>query len=424
MSKRKPKSSQVLFTPLDMSEARQTGKRTFRKQILPLTTITYRGRKVTFDRNFLQSLKDAFDDRAYDQVPLVLANKANEHNMDPERFRGEIKDLELTDSGLDAIVHTTKRGARVIKDNPKLGVSVRVLSNVEKADGRVYPRALNHVLATLDPKATGMTPWQTVDLSTESNTAEVVDMTAAHYKEGNTMAKKKASGRQPQSTVISVPTGKKGKTREIDLSSLSDEEFQDLLDLATEVEVTDEPEGGVIDFTADVDKKAKGKNPFATKTKGKKGETPVDDPKDAKVKGKKGEIPAQFAKKGTKKAKTKGKGVDSESRLVSLSNRVAENDWRRERRDLVLAGVPPHMLDLAEPVLATAEPTTLDLSNTKKGSVDAAGIMRDMLHAAKGYIKVNPEVGHQIDLSEVPDSAADALAKAWDNEYGDASITI
>jgi hypothetical protein len=47
-----------------------------------------------------------------------------------------------------------------------------------------------------------------------------------------------------------------------------------------------------------------------------------------------------------------------------------------------------------------------------------------MLDATRGYIEQKPEVGHQIDLSEAPESEADALAKAWDAQYGEPSITI
>lgn len=451
MSKRKRlrAAETVMLTPMDLSEAKAVGSRTFRKQILPLATITYRGRKIKFDRPFLQSVKDAFDKKAYDQVPLVLANEDNAHHMDPERFTGDVQALELTESGLDAIIHTTRRGARVIRENPKVGVSVRIKSNVEKADGRFFDRALNHVLVTMDPKVTGMTPWQTVDLSTDSTTTEVVDLTAAHYTEGNTMATKiKAKGGQPQSSVISIPVGKKGKTKEIDLSTLSDEDFQALLDLATDD--GDGSDDDVIDFTDDLDDEDEDEdesdddedddedledeedeeddedeededaedlsNPFVKK--GKKGKAPeADADEDVKAnltgKGKKaGKVPPAFGKRSKKK-----KASDAESRLVSLSNAIAKKDWQRERRAYVLAGVPPHLLDLAEPVLSTADDLSIDLSEGDE-SIDVAGIVRDMLDASKGYIESKPEVGHQIDLSEGDETEAEALAKAWDAEYG------
>jgi hypothetical protein len=60
---------------------------TFRKQLLPFSTVTYKGRKVTFDREYAQALIDAFRRRAYDAVKLVMATKDNEHTADPERVR-------------------------------------------------------------------------------------------------------------------------------------------------------------------------------------------------------------------------------------------------------------------------------------------------------------------------------------------------
>jgi hypothetical protein len=447
MSRRKHPhlTESVMLTPMDLSEATRVGARTFRKQILPFTTITYRGRKIRFDRQFMQSVKDAFDNQAYDQVPLVLANAANEHHMDPERFTGDVQALELTDSGLDAIIKTTKRGARVINENPKVGVSVRIKSNLERADGRFFPRALNHVLVTMDPKVTGMTPWQTVDLSTDS-TAEVVDLTAAHYKKGTTMAQRKAKAGQPQSSVVSIPLGD-GKTQDLDLANLSDEEFQSLLDLATAESEDDDEDGGVVDVTGDLDDEDDEddedddesdededdeddeeepvtlSNPFARKGKKRVLESDADEEdkggKPGLTKTKAGKVPPAFlkntkAKKGAKK---------SSSRLVALSNQVAKNEWQRERRNYIKGGVPPHLLDLAEPVLSSADDVSLDLSNADE-SIDVAGILRDMLDATRGYIEQKPEVGHQIDLSEAPESEADALAKAWDAQYGEPSITI
>src|SRR5690606_27125899 len=107
----------------------------------------------------------AFKSGAYDQVPLVFADHENRHNLDPKRFGGEIEDFVVKNDGLYAKVSATSDTAKVLKNNPRLGVSARIVEGLEKSDGRVFPRAIQHVLLTMDPRVTGMKPWQTIDLS-------------------------------------------------------------------------------------------------------------------------------------------------------------------------------------------------------------------------------------------------------------------
>lgn len=393
-----------LLTPLDLSIAVKEGTRTFRKQILPFTTINYRGQKITFDRPYLEALKKAFDKKAYDQVPLVLADASNRHHEDPERFRGKITGVELSDTGLDAIISTTKRGAKIVKDNPDLGVSARIVPNLEKADGRKFPVAIRHVLATMNPVVTGMSPWQAVDLSTEST--DVVDLTAQQYQEGSTVATKKKSKAASHSAVVTVETAK-GK-RTLDLSELTDDEFNALLDLSEPVKT--EP-------------KAKETKKVVKDKGGKKVDLAATDTKDKKKD--KGKVPLFVKKSGPTgkegqetvvKGKPKGAAKKKGDRLQALSLSVAQKDWQRERRDLVRAGVPPHILDLAEPILSSPEDFTIDLSDDD--SVDASDVVRKMVDATKGFIQIRPEIGHTVDLSDTDDtSPADALLKAWGKEF-------
>lgn len=162
--------------PWATGEAIELSKRTYRKQVLPKGSITYKGRTITFDDAYLAELANAFVDRAYDQVPFVLADAENRHTMDPERFRGEVKALQLTHDGLDAIVEfASDEAAAAVLANPKLGVSCRIVEQYERSDGKTFPLAINHVLGTLDPRVPGMKPWEAVSLSGSS---DVVDLTA------------------------------------------------------------------------------------------------------------------------------------------------------------------------------------------------------------------------------------------------------
>lgn len=441
----------AMALPLDLSSAVHVKGRTFRKQILPIGSITYKGRKITFDRAFLTELKESYDKQAYDQVPLVLANDANAHNMDPERFRGEVTGLEVTNKGLEAIIRTTREGARLIKANPRLGVSARILHNIEKADGRVFGKALNHVLATMDPKVTKMSPWQTVDLSTDNT--EVVDLTAAHFtQEGSAMAKKsqakgKGTRRATKPDVLTLTLTRDGETHEVNLSDLTDEEFQEILDLATEVR-EDEDED-VVDVTDDLDDDEDDEDEDSDEEdedesdedddedeededeedlsnlasldnlrKAKKKPAPkgtkdgVDADKTKKVSGKAG-LPEAFRKNAKKKSGKK-------DALINLSERIAQGEWRRERRRLLRAGVPPHMLDLAEPILSRPDDMVLDLSESGNDDVNASEVIRGLLSAAEGYLDIKPEIGHQVDLSneDGDEDPVKDLNAAWDAEFG------
>lgn len=242
------------LTPYDLSAAVKVGNKMYRKQILALSTINYKGKKIKFDKAFLTDLANSFKDGAYDQVPFQLADADNRHNMDPERTRGELVGVELTDDGLDGIFSVTDDGAKIIESNPKLGVSARIVQALEKSDGRSFKRAINHVLGTLDPRVTKMRPWQAVDLSEADKEIEVVDLTAATVKKGSLMATKsktKKAVAKPSNGVVTVTTSK--GERNIDLSALSDEEFQALLDMSSQVEEdeADEEDDDVEDVDVD-----------------------------------------------------------------------------------------------------------------------------------------------------------------------------
>lgn len=178
--------SQLLTPPCD-SDAVELAGGLFRKQILPFGSINYTApdgskRKLTFDRRFHQDLIDSYKSGAYSQVPFQLADAKNAHTNDPERTRGEVTGVELGSDGLYALVRPlTPEAAELIRSNPKLGVSVRVVENYQRSDGQFFPRALQHVLGTLDPQVVGMRPWEEAQLS-DPVTDETIDLTASTYE--------------------------------------------------------------------------------------------------------------------------------------------------------------------------------------------------------------------------------------------------
>lgn len=170
----------TVLTPMDRGKARPSGASLWRKQVLPLGTIDYKGRKITFSREYLAGLVRAFGDKAYDVVPFQFADGANSHTNAPEQRRGTVRDLELTDDGLDIIVEAGQDAAKHLAEYPDLGVSARIVEAYDRADGKFFPAAIQHVLGTLDPRITGLRPWQAIDAANDGD-GDLIDLTDAHY---------------------------------------------------------------------------------------------------------------------------------------------------------------------------------------------------------------------------------------------------
>jgi hypothetical protein len=179
---------ELLLSPHDDSDAVMLSQKVYRKRILPKATISYRGRKISFDDQYLTDLAQSFNDKAYDQVAFMLADTNNSHTLDPERFRGEVLGCEVGDDGLYATIQVTPAAAQVLKENPKLGVSARILENYQRSDGKQFPRALQHVLGTLDPVIPGLGTWEEVALSNGVAPENVIDLSATSYEELEHMA--------------------------------------------------------------------------------------------------------------------------------------------------------------------------------------------------------------------------------------------
>jgi hypothetical protein len=153
----------AVLTPFTADDAVELGNRAWRKKLLPVGEVEYKGRMLHFTRDYLGRLVQAFNSRAYDQVPFQLADAANTHTNDPERTRGEITAMELGDDGLYVTAVVTPDGEKVLQANPKLGVSARIVEDYARSDGRHFPQAVQHVLGTLDPRIPGLGPWQAIE---------------------------------------------------------------------------------------------------------------------------------------------------------------------------------------------------------------------------------------------------------------------
>lgn len=401
-------SSSVIYTPFDLSKPIKAGKRRFWKQVLPVTQIDYKGQKVDFDQDFHMDLSSAFRDKAFDQVPVVFADDENRHNMNPRNFGGEVLDMQYRGPGKDqgtwALIEATDEAAAAIEKNPRLGVSARIRQMVEKADGRAFQRAIEHVCLTLNPRVTGMGPWQAVDLSDEDADVEVVDLTAHNYKEGTEMGK---SVRKPGSTSTDTDT--------IDLSALSDDEFQRLLDLTAgtleEVENEadeDEDEDEESEEVGEVQEPPQS----GAKKRRHKSKTKITVEKDSEDDGDAEED--EEDEESTDLSDVIDNSARSEIRQVRID--LAEQRWANQREGYLNAGVPAFLLDLAEPVLSQPDAMVIDLSDDEK--IDATDTIRKMLDGIKGVVDLTDEIGHQYDLTSDDTSDADKFLSAWEEQYG------
>jgi hypothetical protein len=325
----------ALQMPFDESEATQVGRRTYRKQILPVGSLEYEGRTLNFTREYLEDLANNFNSGAFDQVPFQLADPENRHTNDPERFRGEVKALELADDGLYGIVELTDDGAEVVEKNPKLGVSARIIEGIKDGAGN----AIQHVLGTLDPRVTGMGQWEAVNLS--ASDVGVVDLTAASYS-------------QPvPATSTTQPRTDDAAARELLQQMLQDDDGD-----ATTVQLSAEDRQTV-------------------------------------------ELAEQRA-------------TAAERRVTELEARIDNEHFERQRRELLEAGVPPAMVDLAEPLLRGAS-GTIELSNGTR--VNAGNVVEKMLAECRGMIDLTTvSAGSGAEGSE--EAEARQMAQAWAGDNG------
>lgn len=345
----------IYLTPTEGTAAVELSRTMFRKKILPMGSIDYKGRKINFDRDYLTDLATAFHDGAYDQTAFMLADASNAHTMDPERYRGEVRGVEVADDGLYATFELSSDAAEMVKANPKLGVSARIVENYRRSDGKTYPRAMQHVLGTLDPRIPGLGAWEEVSLSSYDPSDELIDLTAAEF-EGGTV--------QPKQTEEAA-----------DSEEFTDEEYAQLL------------------AELDAEEAAKGTGSGA---EAGAEEPTVDEPKKPEEQPQ-GQEPAVAQLSNEDRT-----ALDLANEQVrELKRQNAEQRFESEKREYVANGVPPALVELARPVLTAPDGFTIDLSNgdDENGKVDAAAVVRQLLDSSVGYIELAKERGHSLSFA-------------------------
>jgi hypothetical protein len=305
----------ALQLPYAREEANQVGKNLFRKQILPREAkIEHANGTLEVTPDYLADLAENFNQGAFDQVPFLLANEANQHHMDPEKFRGELKGVEVGADGLYGLIELTDDGARVVAENPKLGVSARLIEAAK--DGK---DAIQHVLGTLDPRAKGLKPWEAVNLSDDDT--EVTDLTEAEVVE-------------PETPVASTPV-----TKTAEKTDLSAEEAKRIFREMLSEETDTEPQ--------------------------------------------KVEL-SEEQRKAIELAEQTARSAADDARKAR--EELADERYDRKRNELAEAGVPPALIELAEPILRGGS-GAIELSNGTK--VDAHNVVEKLLDEFKGMVDLS-----------------------------------
>jgi hypothetical protein len=353
----------ALLTPFDRGNAIELGNHKWRKRILPVGDVEYQGRTLHFTPSYLAGLAEAFKRRAYDQVSFQLADAANTHTNDPERHRGTIIDMEAETDGLWITLDPTPRGEQVLRENPYLGVSARIVEQYARSDGQFFPAAVQHVLGTLDPRIPGLGTWQSIEAANQP--ALVIDLTSASYagQEGVPMpdlnAQQQANlnmllnmdpaalaqlvGGQPpaqqQQQQQQAPPAAPQASAD-DVGELSDQELADLIDALDDEEL-----------------------------EGLAGEFEDETLAGATATGLTAE--AQMAID-----LANARADETERQLGVFQARFEQQQFESEKRQLADVGVPPYITELARPLLQGTG-HLVELANGQRA--DAGQVMRKVL---------------------------------------------
>ena len=389
----------AILTPYVRGSARQEtgpgGLRLWWKRVLPVGTINYKGRVLKFDRGYNDQLAETFNARAYDQVPLQLADSANTHTNDPERFRGDVVAMRSTGDGLWIGVSPTRRGEQVLLDNPQLGVSARIVEGYDRADGKFFPAAIQHVLATLDPRIPQLGGWQLIEAANEP--AVTIDLTGEEFTGGT-----EGAGDMPELT-------QEQQNKLARLLNLPEEQFSALVSgsAASSMvpELTDEE---ILALTED-------------------GEDISDDELAALIAGMSDEELAQVEAEwaGETQALSGATGLSSEAvmalemanyradenaaQIAALTRKADKDSFELERRRLIAdLGLPPSVVEMARPLLQGAgHVVELAGDNGQPALVDAGLVMRRVLNEVG---KMTSMLGIGIELGSTMDGPEDTGA--------------
>jgi hypothetical protein len=399
----------ITTPPVADAEFSAGGGRSYWKRVLPVSKINYRGkdgkrRVIDFNDQYLRDVQAAYADNALDQTPFVLADEDNRHTMDPERFRGDVtamaREHELPEDvkqaltakhgrvpeGLYAkVTFATKKAAKAVRINPKLPVSMRIREDHERSDGKKYHAMAIHVLGTLDPKIPALGEWTpATDLSSEYASDELLDLSNETYSE----ARMPKNGKRKDTKLSNTATVEVPKIEDIDLENI-DETIKGWSDEQLAA------------FLAANDTSPSSQRPDPDKEPDDDDDEPDDDDDEPDDDGE----PQMSNSANADLTFANEQAATARREARDALNRAAEIRWSGQRESLLSKGVPPWVLDLAEPVLARANDTVVDLSNYGEDDINLTEMVAELVEGYKGTIDFSAPSGHGGDGDDDPDKA-------------------
>lgn len=345
---------------VELTDDKGAKRKYWKKEILPHGTRKYNGETLDFSK-INPACIEAFNANATGAgVPFVLAMPDNSHPKigdEIKQIEGDLHKLELGENGnlwgyFDLSQSQVALNA-IKKSNGKFGVSGRIEVDYTAGDtGKTFPFALSHVCGTTRPHIKGLAGWQPVDLSEEEKARKVIDFS----------------------------------TEVIDPETTNDTTNKETGDDLVAVEIPKAKLDRLLAFMDEVDEAEKAAKDL----------TEGDKDKD-KGNGKAIEL-SEEAQRQIAAAQEQAKKAFEFAERTQID--AAQREWAARKSQLANDGVPPHWLELAEPVMKRHKPVVLEFSENDK--VDATKVISELLDAAKGTIKLSVEDGHGFGDTRTP----------------------
>ena len=375
---------QVVLTPIEFSATQQLERRLYRKRVLPVGSINYEGRKIDFTPEYLQTMVKSFNDGAFDNVPLQFASDDNKHTNKIEQYRGDVVGMALQDDGLYVTVAATPEGAKWLEENPKVGISARIVNDYDRADGQHYAAAMQHALVTHDPRIPGLGPWSEVNSFSNDDDYDKLDLTGEKFPVKHKKTKEK-----------SVPKNE---------NSLSEAELERLRSFLAELDEDEEAEAPEVEVEASADDELTDAELEALINQ-------LDDEVNDEVEAVEPELADASLSNSNNEALELAQAHATE--LSRIRSELDDERWAVERtRMMKTLGLPPAVVDLAKPLLK-GDGHTLELSNNE--TVDAGKVMRDVLNEVGKQIKLL-DLGNELgtEFEKEPDVSEEAANRRND----------
>ena len=354
---------------------KSTGDVYYKKQILPEGKYKYRtksGEDVELDLTAPQhqTFVDSFKNKAYDEVPFQIGHG---DDKDLKARKGTMANVEyVPGKGTWGYFKLEQDAAQYVEKYPNFGVSPRLVLDLNRMDGKKFAGAIQHVAGTVVPRASGMSPWEKVELSDDEQIdgAEIFDFS------DETITAHKDVKETPVTKTMGTGEGEKTFTLSQDEYNF----FQEQMKAYQEIMKTED----------DKDKK-----PAPTSvTLSEEDKQTIADAKKA--------------------------ALDAAAGLASIKAQAIRDAWVAKKQLLLSQGVPPAALDLADPVMTDVDAKVYDLSDADGDTVkiDARTQMLNLLETMKGTVDLGGERGHGITGIGSEEDVTEDQMRAWMSANG------